>query len=225
MEETNLTVMSSLLSIHNLAAGYQKGKPILEDFSIEIPEGGRVGITGQNGSGKSTLAKAIMGITPYTEGQLLWKGQNLHSTPTHRKNNLGIGYFMQGGRVFGNLSVSDNLKFALLHDSSRKTEEELYQLQELDLALFSPQRLQLQAANLSGGERHILGFLMTIWANPNMELLIADEPSAGIAQKVQLDLLKMIKFTLDKKNIALLLIEQNIVFLEQLTDSRINISK
>ncbi len=192
---------------------------------MELSPGQRLGITGKNGCGKSTLAKAIMSITPYTEGTLLWKGQDLTAIPTHSKNALGISYFMQGGRIFGNLSVKDNLKFALLHDPTRKIEEEIDQLQELDIALFGPKRLPLQAANLSGGERHILGFLMTILSNPSLELLIADEPSAGIAQKVQQDLLKMIKFTLNKKNTALLLIEQNIVFLEQLTNNSINISK
>lgn len=217
--------MNSLLQIQHLSAGYQTGKPILENFSLTIDAGQRIGITGNNGSGKSTLAKAIMGIAPYTLGEILWKGSNMTSIPTYSKNTLGIGYFMQGGRIFGNLSVADNLKFALLKDPSRNIEAEIQQLQELDLPLFGAKRLQLQAANLSGGERHLLGFLMTVWANPAMELLIADEPSAGIAQKVQLDLLKMIKFTLDRQNTALLLIEQNVVFLEQLTDSSINISK
>ncbi len=220
-----MTGNATLLQIQNLSAGYQKGKPVLEGFSIELRQGERIGITGKNGSGKSTLAKAIMGITPYTDGRILWKGQNLYTTPTHHKSASGIGYFMQGGRVFGNLSVKDNLKFALLRHTTQNVEEQIHRLQELDIALFSPRRLSLQAANLSGGERHILGFLMTVLANPSMELLIADEPSAGIAQKVQQDLLKMIKLTLDKKNMALLLIEQNIEFLKQLTNDSINITK
>lgn len=217
--------MNDTLEIQNLSAGYQLGKPILEDFSLVLQPGERVGIVGQNGSGKSTLAKAIMGITPYTEGSIKWNGSDITQTSTHQKHSLGISYFMQGGKVFGNLSVQDNIKFALLQQKQKTLETTLSELKHLDIALFSRARLQLPAANLSGGERHILAFLMVIYANPELKLLIADEPSAGIAKKVQLDLLKLINFNLENKNTSLLLIEQNIDFLNQLTNNTINITK
>ncbi len=217
--------MEGQLTIQKLSAGYQNGKPVLEDFSLTLQAGERVGIVGQNGSGKSTLAKAIMGITPFVTGEIHWCGKDILKIPVHKKNELGISYFMQGGRVFGNLSVKENLKFALLHQREKTIDSALNELEELDIALFSSKRVHLSAANLSGGERHILGFLMVILSNPDLKLLIADEPSAGIAQKVQLDLLKIIKSTIGNKNISLLLIEQNIEFLNKLTNNIINISK
>lgn len=218
------TKMNNFLNIQNLSAGYQKEKPILTDFSLQLEEGQRIGIVGKNGSGKSTLAKAIMGIAPYIKGTITLQGKDLTRLSTHQMQEQGIGYFMQGGRVFGNLSVAENIKFALLNQKEKNIDTTIEKLRELNITLFSKQRLQLPAANLSGGERHILGFLMVMYAQPNLKLLIADEPSAGIAKKVQLDLLQMIKFTLENKNVALLLIEQNIAFLEQLTNNIINIS-
>lgn len=217
--------MNYQLEIKNLSAGYQKGKPILEEFSLSLAAGERIGIVGQNGSGKSTLAKAIMGITPYIDGDIIWECKNISAYSIHEKNKLGISYFMQGGRVFGNLTVQENLTFALLNQKKYSLDTVIKELQVLDLALFGAKRMQLPSANLSGGERHILSFLMVVYSNPEMKILIADEPSAGIAIKVQKDLLKIINFTLEDKKISLLLIEQNLEFLNQLTKNIINISK
>ena len=217
--------MEEQLIIQKLDAGYQNGKPVLEDFSLSIEEGQRIGIVGQNGSGKSTIAKAIMGIAPFVTGEIRWYGKDILKIPIHKKSELGIAYSMQGGRVFSNLSVRENIKFALLHQKQKTIDSTINELSELNIALFNSSRIHLPAANLSGGERHILGFLMIILSNPYMKLLIADEPSAGIAYKVQIDLLKIIKSTIENKNISLILIEQNIEFLNQLTNNIINISK
>jgi ABC-type branched-subunit amino acid transport system ATPase component len=87
---------SPLLYIENLSAGYEKDKFILQNFSLKLNEGDRVGIVGQNGCGKSTLAKAIFGITPYINGKILWQGQELSKIAVHQKKMKGVGYLMQG---------------------------------------------------------------------------------------------------------------------------------
>ena len=214
-----------MLEITELSAGYEPGKPILQNFNLLLEEGERIGITGQNGCGKSTLAKAIMGITPYTQGTVLWQGKPLLSQKSYTRNNQGIAYFMQGGKVFGNLSVKENLFFALQNKKNANFAHEMSRLSEFDFALFKDnRRMQLEASNLSGGERHLLAFAMVLLGCPDMKLLIADEPSAGVAQKTQNELLDIINNTLQKQNTALLLIEQNINFLNKLTNRRIKLT-
>jgi ABC-type branched-subunit amino acid transport system ATPase component len=217
--------MASLLEIKNLSAGYIADKPVLNDFSLQLHAGERIGIIGQNGCGKSTLAKAIMGITPYTQGTILWQGNSLLTQKTYTRNEQGIAYFMQGGQVFGNLSVKENLLFALKNKKNATFAKELPQLEKFDLELFKDKRrMQLQASNLSGGERHLLAFAMVLLGCPDMQLLIADEPSAGVAQKTQNQLLTIINDVLQEQNTALLLIEQNINFLNKLTNKIIKLT-
>lgn len=214
-----------MLEITELSAGYEPGKPILQNFNLLLEEGERIGITGQNGCGKSTLAKAIMGITPYTQGTVLWQGKPLLTQKSFTRNNQGIAYFMQGGKVFGNLSVKENLFFALQNKKNANFAYEMSRLSEFDFALFKDnRRMQLEASNLSGGERHLLAFAMVLLGCPDMKLLIADEPSAGVAQKTQNELLAIIDEVLQKQNTALLLIEQNINFLNKLTNRRIKLT-
>ncbi len=215
-----------MLKINNLSAGYQKEKMILNNFNLELNAGERVGIIGQNGCGKSTLAKSIMGLVPYTKGKVEWQAQaNLLKLPPYEKDELGIAYFMQGGRVFGNLSVLENLKIAWLSNKKNTTfAEDILMLQNFDLPLFADKRrLQLPAENLSGGEKHILSFGMVLLGCPNMKLLIADEPSAGVAQIGQKQILNLLSHVLAQKNIALLLIEQNRDFLNELTNKTVEI--
>ncbi len=220
-----VTPVTPLLEIKELSAGYIVDKPVLTNFSLQLHAGDRVGIIGQNGCGKSTLAKAIMGITPYTEGMITWQGKPLLTQKSHTRNKQGIAYFMQGGQVFGNLSVKENLVFALKNKKNATFAKEIARLKKFDLELFNDKRrMQLQASNLSGGERHLLAFAMVLLGCPNMQLLIADEPSAGVAQKTQNELLTIIDDVLQERNTALLLIEQNINFLNRLTNKVIKLT-
>lgn len=207
-----------MLEIKNLYAGYKPGVPVLQGFSLALQAGERIGITGQNGTGKSTLAKAIMGLAPWANGSILFEGQNLLTLPPHRRNEMGIAFFMQGGRVYRNLTVAENLAMAGSRIKNFTVAGELHKLGVEGIELFTNKaRLQLPAGNLSGGERHILAFVMTVLSCPDMKLLIADEPSAGVAQVVQRELLKLINKILHKPKLGFLIIEQNISFLNNLT--------
>lgn len=215
-----------MLKINQLYAGYTQQNFILQDFSMHLQKGERIGIIGQNGCGKSTLAKAVMGFVPYTKGEIIWQeNTNLQQIPPHKKNDINIAYFMQGGRIFGNLSVLENLQLAWLkHKKTRNFKDDFLLLQKFDLPLFtSGNRLHLPAENLSGGEKHLLSFGMVVLGCPNMQLLIADEPSAGVAQVGQKQILKLMSEVLEQKNAALILIEQNKDFLKELTTKTIEI--
>lgn len=215
-----------MLNIQNLYAGYTPNTYILRDFSLQLHAGERIGIVGQNGCGKSTLAKALMGMLSYTQGNATWQEHiNLLQVPVYQKNNLGIAYFMQGGRVFGELSVQDNLKMAFLNNQKNTTfEEAMSSLQAFDIPLFTDKRRgRLPAMNLSGGEKHLLSFGMVVLGTPEMKLLIADEPSAGVAAIGQKQILQLMSEVLAEQNTALLLIEQNREFLKELTDKTVEI--
>ncbi len=213
-----------MLEIKNIYAGYEEGKYVLQNFSLHIAPAERVGIVGQNGCGKSTLAKTIMGLVPYTQGSILWRGEELLGTPAHLRVSRQIACFMQGGKVFKNLTVQENIQFALLNTATTY-EQALARLQSYDMEFFADrQRMRLLAANLSGGEKHLLAFAMTLLACPDAKMLIADEPSAGVDEATQKKLLNVLDNYLKTDQTAMLMIEHNLNFLEKLTDKKIEIN-
>jgi ABC-type branched-subunit amino acid transport system ATPase component len=212
--------MNNTLEIVNLYSGYEVDKYIINDFSFKLNEGETVGITGQNGCGKSTLAKAIMGMTPYIQGKVIWDGLDITKIPVNERNRMGIAYFMQGGKVFGNLSVEDNLRISLPNKKHNCLAKHLEYFNQFDIDfLTNKRRLRINASCLSGGERHLLGLIMVHLSCPLIRLLIADEPSAGVDMKTQEKIIKLILKKRSTDNISLFLIEQNSHFLKLLTNN------
>lgn len=199
-----------MLQINHLKAAYLQHQPILVDINLKLHLSEKVAIIGQNGAGKSTIGKAIMGMLPYIDGEIEWMGEDITILPTRTRISKGIGYFMQGGRVFSHLDALENIKMACLHLPIEERQKQLDKtISYIDLFQNS-QRAKLQATNLSGGEKHILALAMVIAASPNLSLLIADEPSAGLSPlnvDKMYDLLGLLQKDL---NFSLLLIEQNL---------------
>jgi ABC-type branched-subunit amino acid transport system ATPase component len=194
--------MSEILKINNLWGGYQEGVDILRGISMEVRQGEAVGIIGLNGSGKSTFGKAIMNMIPIRKGEILFEGENITTLSTSELSHRGISIMQQGGKVFRNLSVWDNLQLA---GQGRFT-----QLAELIPLLQRPKKdLQhLMADKLSGGQKHQLSLAMTLATNPR--LVILDEPSAGLSPIAVEEMYQMLSATKDKLDITIILIEQNI---------------
>lgn len=194
--------MSELLKINNLWGGYQEGVDILRGISMEVQQGEAVGIIGLNGSGKSTFGKAIMNMIPIRKGEILFEGEDITSLSTSELSHRGISIMQQGGKVFRNLSVWDNLQLAAKADIS--------QLVDIIPLLQQPKReLQhLMADKLSGGQKHQLSLAMTLATNPR--LVILDEPSAGLSPKAVEEMYQMLSAVKERFNITIILIEQNI---------------
>ena len=195
--------MSELLKINNLWGGYQEGVDILCGISMEVQQGETVGIIGLNGSGKSTFGKAIMNMIPIRKGEILFEGEDITALSTSELSHRGISIMQQGGKVFRNLSVWDNLQLAGQGIST--------QLAEMILLLQRPKRdLQhLMADKLSGGQKHQLSLAMTLATNPR--LVILDEPSAGLSP-IPLEKMYQILYDVKSKlNVTTILIEQNVV--------------
>ena len=201
--------MSALLNINDLWGGYTEGVDILRGISMEVQQGEAVGIIGLNGSGKSTFGKAIMNMIPIRRGEILFDGEDITALSTSQLAHRGISIIQQGGRVFPNLSVWDNLQLAAQASNSQFSILNS-QLAELVPLLKRPRNeLQhLMADKLSGGQKHQLSLAMTIATNPR--LVILDEPSAGLSPKAVEEMYQMLRDVRSKLNVTIILIEQNI---------------
>lgn len=144
---------------------------VLDDVSLAVYEGEQVRITGPNGAGKSTLLNAITGVLPLNEGRILFKGEDISSLPTHERTALGIRYMRQRDNVFPSLTVRENLQLAVGKDGYERFRERFSEWAK-DIAVNQP------AGMLSGGQKQKLAWGMAVLAV--CEILLADEPSAGV---------------------------------------------
>lgn len=194
--------MSEILKINNLWGGYQEGVDILRGISMEVQQGEAVGIIGLNGSGKSTFGKAIMNMIPFRKGEIIFEGEDITSLSTCQLAHRGISIMQQGGKVFRNLSVWDNMQLASRGDFSSITDI-------IPLLQKPKKELQnLMADKLSGGQKHQLSLAMTLATKPR--LVILDEPSAGLSPKAVEDMYQMLCTIRKIITLTIILIEQNI---------------
>lgn len=201
--------MSTLLKISDLWGGYIKGVDILRGISIEVQQGKAVGIIGLNGSGKSTFGKAIMNMIPFRRGEILFEGEDITALSTSQLAHRGISFMQQGGKVFPNLSVWDNIQLAVNAKNGQLTMVNSQLSEIIPLLRRPPKKLQrLMADKLSGGEKHQLSLAMTLATNPR--LVILDEPSAGLSPKAVGQMYQMLHDVRTKMNVTIIIIEQNI---------------
>ena len=201
--------MSEILKINDLWGGYKDGVDILRGISMEVQQGEAVGIIGLNGSGKSTFGKSIMNMIPIRRGQIIFEGEDITTLTTNQLSHRGISIMQQGGRVFRNLSVWDNLQLAAQGNNAQCSMSNV-QLTDIIPLLQRPRHeLQhLMADKLSGGQKHQLSLAMVLATNPR--LVILDEPSAGLSPIAVEEMYQMLQAIREKMNITIILIEQNI---------------
>ena len=205
-----------MLEIKNLTSGYSRNNNILKGIDLTLNENEVVAIVGQNGSGKSTLAKSIMGMVPYINGEINYNGKSIINKTVPQIANLGIGFFMQGGRIFPHLTVEENMEFAC---SGLRKKDAIVSKEEIkgyfDL-LKNNSRSKLAASYLSGGEKHQLALAMVLIQKPT--LLILDEPSAGLSPSNAKNLFVILNSLKSNFTKGILLIEQNITIGIELSD-------
>ena len=177
--------MNAMLEIKNLYGGYEKDVNILQGIDLTVAEGEAVGIIGLNGSGKSTLGKAVMNLIPYRKGSIVFDGQHVERKSTHELAQLGIAMMHQGGVVFPNLSVWQNLVLAFGTNINKSYYKQLVEVIPL-LQHDAKELMHKMADRLSGGQRHELALAMTLARQP--KLVILDEPSAGLSPQAVMEL-------------------------------------
>lgn len=202
--------MSTLLEIKGLYGGYEKDVNILQGIDLTVAEGEAVGIIGLNGSGKSTLGKAVMNLIPFREGSIVYDGQHVEGRSTSELAQMGMSLMHQGGAVFPNLSVWQNLQLALGSVSRTAETQNFVSLLSVIPLLQRPKKelMRTMADKLSGGQRHELALAMTLARQP--KLVILDEPSAGLSPKAVEEMYGMLGKIRKVLGITVLLIEQNV---------------
>ncbi|HZM42432.1 MAG TPA: MFS transporter [Acidimicrobiales bacterium] len=169
---------STLLLVQGLDVFYGDVQ-VLAGVGIEAAEGEIVALLGTNGAGKSTLLQAIAGLVPASKGAVILDGRDITYAPAHEVAPRGVALVPGGWATFPSLTVADNLRAAgWAHRRDRR--EAATRVDEV-LAMFPPLRdvLVEPAANLSGGQQHMLGLAMALLARPR--LLLIDELSLGLA--------------------------------------------
>ncbi|RMG40396.1 MAG: ATP-binding cassette domain-containing protein, partial [Methanobacteriota archaeon] len=172
-----------MLKATNIHAGYGK-KEVLHGVSLEVRKGEILAIIGPNGAGKSTLLKVMAGLLQLEEGEILYEGEDITRWDCPRRVEAGIVYFMQGGEVFPNLSVRENLELGWQGRNGKLNGklEEVFQFFP-DIRAW----LSRRAGLLSGGQRQQVALAMVLLKQP--KLLLLDEPSAGLAPKLVAEIL------------------------------------
>jgi ABC-type branched-subunit amino acid transport system ATPase component len=197
---------TNILSIQDLSGGYTKEHDILQGVNIDVKQGQAVGIIGLNGSGKSTFAKSLMNTLPYRNGKILFDGKDISRYSTKQLSDAGIALFLQGGRIFDELSVWENLTVIAGNDPQRFDTLSCFSL----LQKPKHELQKLRADKLSGGQRHQLALAMCLLKKPNPKLLILDEPSAGLSPVAVEGTYNILECLRDDNELTIILIEQNI---------------
>jgi branched-chain amino acid transport system ATP-binding protein len=195
-----------LLSVKNLEVSYGNIKA-LHGINFEIDEGEIVCIIGANGAGKSTTLRAISRIVPVeADSSLTFMGKNLLDYPADKVvSELGISHVPEGRRLFGNLTVKENLQLATF---ARKDREKIPGDLELVFSIFPrlEERISQMAETLSGGEQQMLAVGRALMSG--RKLMILDEPSMGLAPLLMLDMFEALK-KINAEGTTILLVEQN----------------
>jgi branched-chain amino acid transport system ATP-binding protein len=194
----------TLLEIRNLHVHYGKIHA-LRGVSLTIGKDQIVALIGANGAGKSTTLRAISGIIAATEGEVALEGQPLRDLAAHAVVSKGVVQVPEGRRIFGRLTVAENLRVGAFLNNDKKwiADKEAHVL-----AMFPvlKARLKQVAGTLSGGEQQMLAIGRGLMSNPRVLLL--DEPSMGLAPILVQRIFDTI-VEIRKQGVAVLLVEQN----------------
>jgi branched-chain amino acid transport system ATP-binding protein len=191
-----------MLEVLDVSAGYATGT-VLRGVSLTVAEGELLALLGRNGMGKTTLLRAIAGLRPpvLTRGSIRVAGEEVSTLPSYQVARRGVSLVPQGRRVFGSLTVEENLRIVARPNRGW----DLARVYDLFPRLV--ERRSQASSTLSGGEQQMLAIGRSLMTDPR--LLLMDEPSEGLAPAVLdliLDRLRQIKL----QGQAVLLAEQNV---------------
>jgi branched-chain amino acid transport system ATP-binding protein len=201
-----------MLEIERLEAGYGAG-PVLRDLTVRVDRGEIVTLIGSNGVGKSTTLRAISGLVSIRKGQIRFLGQPISHRPSHAIVRAGVAHVPEGRRLFGEMSVRENLLLGGYTCPRRELPERLARVYEWFPRL--QERDQQVAGSLSGGEQQMVAIGRGLMGGP--ALLLLDEPSLGLAPKLVLQVAEMIQ-SIRARGITILLVEQNANLALQISD-------
>jgi len=196
-------VSTPVLRVEGISVGYG-GNPVVRDLSLDVGEGEIVGLIGPNGAGKSTTLHALMGLVPLRTGDVRFDGRSLRGRSPERIARSGVALVPEGRRLFGELSVEENLRLGLA--GRRKNGADSDPLGDAYALFPILEEFRTRSAGvLSGGQQQQLAIARALVAAPSVLLL--DEPSLGLAPTV-VDLVFSTLATIRDQGLAILLVEQ-----------------
>lgn len=209
-----------ILQLSGVSAGYGPVR-VLHDLNLDVNPGERVGLVGLNGHGKTTMLSAIVGLTGWQDGSILFEGEEIGGRRTHgvgRKTpaivRRGIALAPQGDAIFPGLTVRENLDSGAYTRASWRSRR---RRREHVLDVFPPLRklLRQSAGTLSGGERRMVSVGRALMSDSTLYLV--DEPSLGLAPKISLGLVSAL-CDIDLGEGAMIIAEQNLPLLDGKVD-------
>ncbi|MDR0828238.1 MAG: ABC transporter ATP-binding protein [Desulfovibrio sp.] len=194
----------SYLELRDLSVGYAQAD-VLHGISMRVEEGEIIALLGANGAGKTTALTAISGLLRPRAGGIFFAGRSLHATPSHKIVEMGITHAPEGRRVFGSLSVMDNLKLGAFTLKDGKQKKKLLDW-VCELFPRLRERGEQLAGTLSGGEQQMLSIGRALMSDP--KILLLDEPSLGLAPMLVAAIFKSIR-EINDRGVTVILVEQN----------------
>src|SRR5690348_18164049 len=199
-----------MLVVRELEVTYQGVIAAVRGVSLEVPERGVVALLGANGAGKTSILRAISGLLRtqggrITHGLVEFDGQPITALEATRIVRMGIAQVLEGRRLFGSLSVEENLRAGAFASRDAAATRRSYD-RVMELFPILRERRRSAAGYLSGGEQQMLAIGRALMANPR--LLLLDEPSLGLAP-VMVEQIRTIITDINAQGTSVLIVEQN----------------
>ena len=193
-----------MLKVENLVVNYGMIQA-LKGISFDVNEGEVIALIGANGAGKTTTLQTISGMLSPTSGKVLLEGTDITKIPGHKIVSMGLAHVPEGRRVFGGLTVLENLKMGAYTRSSKTEIAESFERIYASFPRLKERQNQL-AGTLSGGEQQMLAMGRALMSKPRIVLM--DEPSMGLSP-IYVDEIFNIIEEISKAGTTVLLVEQN----------------
>jgi len=217
------------LAIEGLSARYGAGR-VLFDVDLVVGAGETVALVGRNGAGKTTTLRSVMGIGGVTRtGSIRVDGRETIGMPAHQIARLGVGLVPEGRRVFGSLTVEENLQVAAgtakraRGGEDGSSEESVWSLERVfDVFPLLADVRRSKGAWLSGGEQQVLAIARALVADP--QVLLLDEPSEGLAPRLVETLVEQLR-AVQGVGLAMVLAEQHVGLVKELAGRRYTLDR
>lgn len=197
-----------MLKVESISVHYGK-MPAVQEVSFEVHQGEFISILGANGAGKTTTLKALLGLLPLRNGNILFNGADLSSQSSTERVRSGISLVPEGRQVFPGMTVGENLELAyFVSHPGNKNLAHYKELLEKMYALFPrlEERVAQKAGSMSGGEQQMLAIARGLLAEP--KLLMLDEPSLGLAPVIVDQVFDVLK-RLNGEGLTVIIVEQD----------------
>ena len=195
-----------MLRLEQVSVAYGKHEA-LRQVSLDVEGGRTTVILGTNGAGKTTMLNTIAGLVPPRPGsRILFEGRPIESEPSHRIAEAGVALVAEGRRLFGDMTVLENLKLGAYTRRARATEAAQLEMQFALFPRLAERKGQL-ARTMSGGEQQMLAIARALMSAP--KILLLDEPSLGLSPLLTRELFAILR-RITEGGQSVLMVEQNV---------------